>query len=89
MKIADFVRINDSARTLYSVYRGNDLVDVFEKDYLTQDPELLPEATRRLNQLMDTNGYVESIAPGYRESKSQVWLHVDVQIGAHYYPDRL
>lgn len=64
MKIADFIRINDSARTLYNVYRGDELVDIIEKDYFTQDPKQLPEATRRLNLLMDTNGYVESIAPG-------------------------
>lgn len=89
MKIADFIRINDSARTLYNVYRGDELVDIIEKDYLTQDPKLIPEATRRINCLIDTNGFVERIAPWYKESKSQIWLHVDCQIGTHDYPDRL
>lgn len=89
MKIADFVRINDSARTLYNVYRGDNLVDIIEKDYLTQNPKLIPEATRRLNLLMDTNGYVERFTPWYKEGADQLWIHVDVQIGTHDYPDRL
>ena len=89
MIISDFIRINDSTRTLYNVYRGDVLLDIIVKDYLTQDPKLIPYATRRLNRLMDTNGYVERITPWYEESAQQIWLYVDVQIGAQDYPDRL
>ena len=89
MKIADFIRINDSARTIYNVYRDCELVDIIEKDYLTGDPKLIPEVNRRIKCLIDAEGFVESVAPYYRESKSQIWLEVDVQIGIHDYPDRL
>lgn len=85
MKISDFIRINDSARTIYNVYRGCELVDIIEKDYSTQDPEV----NSRIKRLIDTHGFIESVAPYYRESKSQIWLDVDVQIGSHNYPDRL
>lgn len=89
MKISDFIRINDSARTIYNVYRGCELVDIIEKDYLTQDLKQIPEVNRRIQRLIDTNGFIESVAPYYRESMSQIWLAVDVQIGAHDYPDRM
>lgn len=89
MIISDFICINDSTRTLYNVYRGDVLVDIIVKDYQTQDPKLISYATRLLNRLMDTNGYVERITPWYEESAQQIWLYVDVQIGAQDYPDRL
>lgn len=89
MNILDFIRINDSARTIYNVYRDCELVDIIEKDYLTQDLKQIPEVNRRIKRLIDTNGFIESVAPYYRESKSQIWLEVDVQIGAHDYPDRM
>lgn len=89
MKISDFIRVNDSARTLYNVYRGDKLVDVIVNDYLTQDPKIIPEATHRINYLMDANGYVERFHTWYEEGLDQIWLHVDVQIGAQDYPDRL
>lgn len=89
MKISDFIRINDSARTIYNVYRDCELVDIIEKDYLTQDLKSIPEVNQRIKRLIDTHGFIESVAPYYRESKSQIWLEVDVQIGSHNYPDRL
>lgn len=89
MKISDFIRINDSARTIYNVYRGCELVDIIEKDYLTQDLKQIPEVNSRIKRLIDTKGFIESVAPYYRESMSQIWLEVDVQIGTHDYPDRL
>lgn len=89
MKISDFIRINDSARTIYNVYRDCELVDIIEKDYLTQDLTLIPEVNRRIKRLIDAKGVVESVAPYYRESKSQIWLEVDVQIGTHDYPDSM
>lgn len=89
LKISDFIRINDSARTIYNVYRGCELVDIIEKDYLTQDLKSIPEVNRRINRLIDANGFIESVAPYYRESMSQIWLEVDVQIGSHDYPDRM
>ena len=89
IKISDFIRINDSVRTIYNVYRDCELVDIIEKDYLTQDLKSIPEVNRRIKILLDTNGFVESVAPYYRESKSQIWLEVDVQIGDRDYPDRL
>lgn len=89
MKISDFIRINDSARTIYNVYRDCELVDIIEKDYLTQDLTMIPEVNRRIKRLIDAKGFVESVAPYYRESKSQIWLEVDVQISDHDYPDRL
>lgn len=88
IKISDFIRINDSARTIYNVYRGCELVDIIEKDYLTQDLKSIPEVNRRIKRLIDAKGFVESAAPYYRESKTQIWLEVDVQIGAHDYPDQ-
>ena len=89
MKISDFIRVNSSARTLYNVYRGDKLVDVINIDYLTQDPKIIPEASRRINYLMDANGYVESFHTWYEDDLYQIWLVVDVQIGAQDYPDRL
>ena len=89
MKISDFIRVNDSARTLYNVYRGDKLVDVIKNDYLTQDPKIIPEAVHRINYLMDANGYVERFHTWYDDDFYQIWLHVDVQIGAQDYPDRL
>lgn len=89
MKISDFLHVNDSARTIYNVYRGCELVDIIEKDYLNMDTTLIPEVNRRIKCLIDAKGFVESVAPYYRESMSQIWLEVDVQIGTHDYPDRL
>lgn len=89
MKISDFIRVNDSARTMYNVYRGDNLVDVIVNDYLTQDPKIIPEAAHRINYLMDANGYVERFKTWYKEELDQIWLNVDVQIGAQDYPDRL
>lgn len=89
MKFSDFIRVNSSARTLYNVYRGDNLVDIINIDYLTQDPKIIPEATHRINYLMDANGYVESFHTWYEDALYQIWLIVDVQIGAQDYPDRL
>lgn len=89
MKISDFIRVNYSARTIYNVYRGDKLVDVIKNDYLTQDPKIIPEAAHRINYLMDSNGYVERFKTWYKKELDQIWLNVDVQIGAQDYPDRL
>ena len=88
IKLSDFFSINDSVRTIYNVYRDCELIDTIELDYLKKDLKQIPEAHRRIKCLIDGEGLVKSVAPYYRESESQIWLEVDVQIGS-YYPDRL
>ena len=88
IKLSDFISINDSLRTIYNVYRDCELIDTIELDYLKKDHKQIPEAHRRIKCLIDGEGFVESVAPYYRESESQIWLEVHVQIGS-YYQDRL
>lgn len=66
----------------------SDFIRVIVNDYITPDTKIIPEAARRIKYLMDTNGYVERFNTLY-DDLYQIWLHVDVQIGAQDYPDRL